>query len=171
MKEKIIGFGILALVVLGAGYIFDRFEKIPQKITLSAQEQKDQSAYANAKISVGSQIFDVELAITPDQQSKGLSDRDKLETDHGMLFIFKPATQPAFWMKDMKFNIDIVWISNGEVVEISRNLPFPSTGTRTDELPTYSPPTSIDYVLEVNAGEAKNISVGDRVEIINTLSV
>jgi len=140
---------------------------------LSAQEQDSDtvSNFARSKISINSQVFDVELAVSSEQQAKGLSDRDNLEQGHGMLFIFKPAEQPAFWMKDMRFNLDIVWIANGEVVDVSRNLPFPKPGTRSDELPTYSPPTVIDYVLELNAGEADNISVGDRIEIVNTLSV
>lgn len=85
-----------------------------------------------------------------------------MQNNEGMLFLFNPPGEPAFWMKDMLFPIDIVWIKNNAVVAISEQLPTP--GAKQDsELPLYIPPTTIDAALEVNAGLTKlyNVHVGD----------
>ncbi len=101
----------------------------------------------------------VETAQTPKQWEKGLSDRDGLTGIDGMLFIFPQYHVPVFWMKDMHFPLDMIWLSNGLVVDITRNAPV---GT-SDKLPTYSPRQPINMVLEVDAGwtEANGVNIGD----------
>ena len=172
MKDKIIGFSILTIIVLGAGLTIDRLERRDSSVTLSAQDGalEKSTSYAQSKISINNTVFNVELAVNEDQQSRGLSGRKSIGDNEGMLFIFKPATRPAFWMKDMLFDLDLVWIEGGKVVAINRHLPIPTPNTRIDQLPTYSPPVNVDYVLEIRAGQADNINVGDRVEIINAIS-
>ena len=80
-----------------------------------------------------------------------------------MLFDFKQSTQPSFWMKDMNFSLDLIWISQNKIAGVTENVPAPSN--KNQKLPLYSPPSPIDQVLEVNAGWAKknNIAVGDEV--------
>ena len=70
-------------------------------------------------------------------------------------------------MKDMLIPIDIIWIADGAVVGIERNVPPPVDSNQSD-LPLYAPPQPIDAVLELPAGAAKqfNISIGSRVELI-----
>lgn len=101
----------------------------------------------------------VENAQTPKQWEKGLGGRDGLSGIDGMLFSFPHYHVPVFWMKDMRFPIDIIWLSDGVIVDITRSAPV-ATG---DKLPTYSPRTPINMVLEVNAGwtEANSINIGD----------
>jgi hypothetical protein len=67
-------------------------------------------------------------------------------------------------MKDMKFPIDIIWISGDEVVGIDENAE-PEPGKPLSDLKIYYPPREIDSVLEVNAGTAEkyNLKVGDTV--------
>ena len=88
--------------------------------------------------------------------------------DQGMLFDFgpTPASTP-FWMKDMNFNLDFVWIAGNKVVGITPNAPAPLSPT--ENLPLYYPPEPVNQVLEVNAGWAKknNVSVGDGVNLAN----
>ena len=102
----------------------------------------------------------IEIADDPIEQSQGLSNRESLASDCGMLFIFPQPTMPGFWMKDMKFSLDLIWIdANSEIVEITKNV-SPTTYPK-----SFTPPSPIKYVLEVNAGWAdeNDINTGDEV--------
>jgi len=125
---------------------------------------------AVSAVRVGQKIFSDELAISENQQATGLSNRASLSPGTGMLFVFKDARRPVFWMKDMLFPLDIVWIYQGKVIDISRNVPEPEPGTPADELPLYEPASEVDYVLEINAGEAAQINIGDKVEVVDSLT-
>lgn len=84
-----------------------------------------------------------------------------------MLFVYSQPSIHQFWMKDMQFPIDIIWIDNGKVVGITDNVPPPDPNTTLNQLPTYSSPQPVSAVLEVNAGYAAmyNIMAGDPVEL------
>lgn len=101
----------------------------------------------------------VEIAATPREQEKGLGDRDVLAWGHGMYFAYSKPAFYAFWMKDMRFSIDIVWLRNGRIVEFDPNVPFEKGGNG----PTVRPSVLSDAVLEVPAGyaAAKGWRVGD----------
>ncbi|HMS22480.1 MAG TPA: DUF192 domain-containing protein [Candidatus Levybacteria bacterium] len=100
---------------------------------------------------------------TEKDKQKGLSDRNSLPNDSGMLFIFQEKSKPAFWMKNMKFPIDILFINDTKIVDIVENAKAPSKEQNTAALPIYKPSEDSNYVLEVNAGEVKknNIKKGD----------
>ncbi len=106
------------------------------------------------------------VADTPEKKGQGLSGTSLLDSDKGMLFIFRDKSQPSFWMIDMNYPLDLVWISDNKVAAIDANVPNPKPGTPASELPLYTPPVGIDYVLEVNAGftEKHGIKVGDTVD-------
>lgn len=108
--------------------------------------------------------FTVELAVTPKEQQKGLGFRDSLDTDTGMFFVYQTAQTYGFWMKGMRFPIDIIWIRDQNIVDISKNVPVATESS----LPTYSPKVPANKVLEVNAGIAEKlgIQVGDTVKIL-----
>ncbi|MEI8232259.1 MAG: DUF192 domain-containing protein [bacterium] len=107
----------------------------------------------------------VELSQTTSQWEKGLSGRADLGDLDGMLFIFTQYHVPIFWMKDMQFPLDMIWISDGVVVDIAENAKVEST----DKLPTYSPKVPVNMVLETRAGWAKDngIAIGDKLVINN----
>ena len=73
-----------------------------------------------------------------------------------------PGTGNAtFWMRGMRFPIDIVWISDNLVVTgVAGRLPFPEPGTPDSALPFYSSGVPIRYVLEINAGVAEELGIG-----------
>ncbi len=104
----------------------------------------------------------VEIVRTQEGMQKGLSGRPALKGSAGMLFWYDQPLQPSFWMKDMQFSIDIIWItSDWRIAEITSNAAL-------DSFPeTFSPSVPIQYVLEVNAFWAKDhlVSIGDRVEL------
>ena len=112
-------------------------------------------------VRVGNAVFTVEIADEPAEQAQGLSGRPSLAADYGMLFIFPTADRYSFWMRNMQFSLDIVWIADGKVVDISRNLPPEGDAPAL----MYQPQVPAEMVLEINAGtaDAKGIKVGDEV--------
>ena len=117
--------------------------------------------------------FPVELSVTPDERIRGLSGRASLGTGTGMLFIFEVESRLRFWMREMEFPLDMVWIgAECQVVDISVNVPPPDPGTSLDDLPRYSPRTPARYVLEINGGEAEalGLGAGDPVEFLYGLA-
>lgn len=113
---------------------------------------------------IGQRSIQVEIADTEAKRSQGLSGRKLLSENQGMLFVFPYTGIYPFWMKDMHFPLDFVWISQKKVVDITENVPNPKTPT--DQLPLYTPKEPVDMVLEVNAGFIKknNIKIGDTIE-------
>lgn len=67
----------------------------------------------------------------------------------------------------MEFAIDIIWIKDGKIIQIDKNVEAPAVGTPDNKLKLYSPKSAVDYVLEVNSGysDLNNIKVGDSVLI------
>lgn len=117
--------------------------------------------------------FPVELAVEPDERIRGLSGRAALSPGTGMLFVFEIESRFRFWMREMEFPLDIVWIGAGcQVVDISVNVPPPEPGTSLADLPRYSPGVPALYVLEINGGEAEalGLGVGDPVEFLGGLA-
>jgi uncharacterized membrane protein (UPF0127 family) len=119
-----------------------------------------------SSLTIGNKNLTIEIAQTPDERSKGLSNRDSLPENHGMLFDFETSGRHGFWMKDTRFPLDFIWIMDGKVIEITPNVQ-PQLGVPDQQLITYLPDQPVDMVLEVNAGwVAKNgIKIGDSVII------
>lgn len=98
----------------------------------------------------------VEVVQTQTEVEKGLSGRERLDSESGMLFIFSKPDYYRFWMPDMNFPIDIIWINENRVVEISSDVSneFDAANPK-----FYTPSQPVDRVLEVNAGFAKNKNI------------
>ena len=109
------------------------------------------------------QSIALELARTPQEQALGLGQRDALEWGHGMLFLYEEPQFHRFWMKDMRFDIDILWIREGRIVDISHNVRH-RPGSTGDQA---SPRELADQVLELPAGyaAAQGLRPGHRVEV------
>ncbi len=107
------------------------------------------------------------LALTQEQRTKGLSGTPKLEADEGMIFVYATADLNPFWMKDMLFPLDMLWINENKVVDLKANVPAPEPGQSDFSLPIYMPSAPANFVLEVNAGwaEAHGVAVGSPVQI------
>lgn len=104
----------------------------------------------------------VEVMDTAAKQAQGLSGREPLRENEGMLFLFDTPGVYPFWMKDMKFQIDIIWILGNTIVGFEENAELPSGFS----IPRYSPPSVVDSVLEMNAGSVKRlgIQIGDVIQ-------
>ena len=115
------------------------------KITPTSSVQKS--------VTINGKNIQVDIADTNDKRTKGLSSVESLPSDQGMLFVFDTkGVSPIFWMKDMLIPLDIIWISDGKIVQIDKNIPIPAKNTPDANLKTYSAGIPIDYVLEVNVG-------------------
>lgn len=114
--------------------------------------------YQNVKI--GSGIFNLEFATTTLAQLKGLSGRASMPQDQGMIFIFNQPGRYGFWMINMKFSLDMIWLNNQQVIYILSNVPpnsFPKI---------FYPPSVADVVVELNAGALNSVGlkVGDKLD-------
>jgi uncharacterized protein len=106
---------------------------------------------------VGNGQVRAEIADSARERSRGLAGRASLADGQGMLFVFGDRAVREFWMKGMRFPIDILWIDHGRVTGVERDAPVPAPATG---LPRYRSAGPADRVLEVPAGWAARHGVG-----------
>ena len=146
MKKILIIIGIVLLIIL-------IYFALPQNNAYKSY------AYING------QKFNIEIAKTDAEKEIGLSKYNKISDDFGMYFPFGSSNYYSFWMKDMKFPIDIIYLNKNEVVQIFKNAPIPNN--REDELEIYRNQNPADSVLEINANLSNkySIKIGDIINI------
>lgn len=107
----------------------------------------NQNKNNQVKVFLGGQEVVVMVANTALSQKHGLSGREKLGINEGMLFIFEKSQQYGFWMKDMRFSIDIIYFDkNHRIVDVWEN-------ANPESYPKiFTPSTPSQFVLEVPAG-------------------
>ena len=126
--------------------------------------QPQELCYEKKIVVINDIEIEVETADNQEKRTKGLSDKKNLPDGQGMLFVFDKPGLYSFWMKDMKFPLDFVWINNNKVVAINENM----------NPENYQTPDSImlnkefDRVIELNADSIKkmNIKIGDTMSIL-----
>jgi uncharacterized membrane protein (UPF0127 family) len=131
---------------------------------LKEMENIPKDRYLKSYITINGFELTANLALTNEQKEKGLSVKDELRENEAMLFIFEESAKHSFWMKDMKFPIDIMWLdSDGKVVHIEQNLQ-PCIPVLI--CPSYSPDIDSQYVLETVAGftQRHNVNVGTDID-------
>ena len=123
-----------------------------------------ETAQRAATVTVGEDLeFQVEVADTPQQQSEGLSARQDLPAGTGMLITFEPGKERQVWMAGMEIPIDIAWIADGQVLQISTL--DPCTENDQSLCPRWKSPGAVDALLEVPADALKGITPGTPVSI------
>lgn len=147
--NKIIIVFIIILIAF-AGFIFFQFSK---------------ASVPTSKVIIGEHTFNVSVAKTTEELQKGLSERNSLPQEQGMLFVFDQPADHSFWMKGMKFPIDIIFINNDKIVSISKNAQPVKDENAT--LPLYNSGASADKVLEINAGlsDKYGFKPGDQIKL------
>lgn len=114
-------------------------------------------------LSIGPNILKIEVAATDIQRSTGLMNRDSLDENRGMIFVFEKEQSVSFWMKNTRIPLSVAYISKeGKILEIY-NMKAQSLE------PVPSKRSSILYALEVNKGyfEHHEIKVGDIIDLDN----
>lgn len=105
--------------------------------------------------------FNLFIADTDIERSNGLSGIKNMDQNEGVAFIFEKTGQKVFWMKDMLFPLDFVYIHKDRVVEVKENvLPSSYPNTIVNQMPA-------NIIIELNAGQVKqkNVKVGDVLEL------
>ena len=123
----------------------------------------NQPAYASTRarpavLIAGARRYELQLATTPAEQQRGLAGRARLLSSSGMLFVYRSSAERCFWMKGMRFRLDIIWLSPADkVVSLQPDAPVQS--------PVFCA-TSQD-VVELPGGQAKlaGIEVGRTVKL------
>jgi uncharacterized membrane protein (UPF0127 family) len=113
-------------------------------------------------IQLDGNVISVSVAGTDAARQLGLGGRTGLAPNEGMLFVFQADGTYAFWMKDMHFSIDIIWISSDDhIVYMAQNI-SPDTYPH-----SFVPTSSARYVLELPAGyaAAHGVQLGDTVQL------
>lgn len=173
--KKVVSRLALILVIIGIGLSVLWWGKY-QYGWWAKPEWQQQQQYAKtvadrtkARLKVGDDVLSVEVVNTPESMAQGLSGRREIGS-HGMLFVQPERKKAAFWMKEMLFSIDIVWIADGKVVDISPEVPFPNPTTPLAKLPVYFPNQPIDWVLELPRGNSgqRQIVIGDTVMFLDS---
>ncbi len=145
MHMKYIGYILITVLVI-LGLYFWSWEHTTQ--------------YKTIVLTMGGESFSTEIADTPAKQQLGLSYRDSITSNNAMLFVFPVAGNYQFWMKDMNFPIDIMWLDSGKkIIYIEKNL-SPATYPQ-----SFGPAVASQYVIEVANGTADRLrlSLGDNV--------
>jgi uncharacterized membrane protein (UPF0127 family) len=122
----------------------------------SARDFADQFAGGSlpSRAVINGRAFDLEVASDAASRSVGLGGRDALWDESGMLFVFPGEGLHRFWMKDMRFSLDLLYIaSDGTIVDIQRMDPEP--GVSDVDLTIYVPPTAVLLAIEIKAGLAR----------------
>jgi uncharacterized membrane protein (UPF0127 family) len=180
-NAKIIAWVLGVLLLIGLGYFAYSYERqtidgpsylpesdFPMPSTSPAEPPVEAIPASESMVRISSIEIPVELARTPEEVRQGLSGRPSLPAGEGMLFMFAEPDFYRFWMPDMNFPLDIIWINADKVVDISHNVSneFDPANPR-----FYIPSEPAQYVLEVNAGFAtrKGLSIGDAVVFSNVL--
>ncbi len=165
-KQYLYVIGILFVVIVGAfllSYISNTrdHKKDTESVDMKGK-YSEYLSYNRGQVIFGSEIIPVFIADTNALRTRGLSGKKTLPQEYGMLFIFSTERQYSFWMKDMNFAIDMVWINGGgEVVHVESDV---APETYPDMFVSTDPAL---YVLEVNAGLARDLGLtaGAKVEI------
>ena len=166
-----IAIGLIAAAAAGVLYfnpaitsMLGQPEDEQQELLMTQEVRSGSNGYRQVKVTVNGLVLVADIAANDEQRTKGLSVKDRLAENEAMLFVFDNEAEHTFWMKNMKFPIDIIWIDTDKtVVHIEHDLQPCSS-----ELlcPTYKPIDDSLYVLETVGGfaEKHDIVKGTRVD-------
>jgi len=138
MKKFLAILGIFSIFVISFSIFQAIFKNnlLPQKIpTITIRNHK----------------FKLYIAKDPKDMRIGLSKYENIPQDYGMLFVFDKEDYHSFWMKKMKFPVDIIYIRDNQIITILKNVPLP----KNESVPIYKPSSPANRVLEINAGLAE----------------
>ena len=139
---------------------------LPLLIWLLFQTIGDAAPYF-VEINIGESVIMTEVVETAADQRRGLGDRDSLGQNKGMLFVYDKPGVRSFWMKGMRFAIDIIWLRQGRIVLIEKNVQPSPIFKKNSHLKTYGSSVLADMVLEVSAGfsDKMKLSLGQHITI------
>lgn len=162
--KNILAIGLVAAIAGYFVFTVAREDNLQNPVVeVSTEECSFQPVLATTTVLLSGEEVSAEIAQTLPDRARGLGGRPCLSKDSGMLFVFDTDGKHGFWMKDMQFPIDIIWIdAHQRVVHIESDV-------SPDTYPySFTPPAPARYVLEVRAGfsDEHNLLVGDEVSFL-----
>lgn len=157
MKKVLLVFTLL-LIVAGAMLFTQKYLKEGGKLSFAKK---------TSTITIGDHSFKVTTATSQQEREIGLSKTKSLSQDQGMIFLFEKPDYYSFWMKNMKFPVDIIYINKDAIVTIKNNAQPPKDNKESPII--YTPTAPADRILEIQAGlsEKYNFKNGDRIKYEN----
>jgi uncharacterized membrane protein (UPF0127 family) len=130
---------------------------------MTAGCQTKQFSLSSLELEINGQELNLEVAKNTADELKGLSGRESLCENCGMIFIYHDYQVRNFWMKDMNFPLDIIWLKDGLVVGLNKNVPILTDGHVT----RLKSPQVVNQVIEVKAGLIDKIGLkpGDKINL------
>jgi len=120
-------------------------------------------SHSEKNVCIGDACVKAVVVSSEKERAEGLMFKQSLAWNEGMLFVFEQEDVYGFWMKNMKFPLDLIWIgTNKKIADITRH----ASPCEKDPCPVFSPDQKVKYVLEVCAGFADKfkLRIGDAVE-------
>ena len=153
MKRNIIAAVFLMLAAFV--YFANKSEEPQPQIAVQTEVQKPIGR-------IGEGYFNFDIADSPAERSQGLSGWEMLKNTEAMLFVFDTPGEHCFWMKDMKFSIDILWFDTGKKLIYEKRGVSPATYPE-----SFCSSKPAKYVVEVTAGVSADnqIKLGDKLDI------
>ena len=152
-RRRLVLVGVCLLVAVAFAAIYARID--------ASHHPGGVGTYQTARLKLGDKTIYMDIADNPDKMHLGLGGRRSLAADRGMIFIYGDSGQRCFWMKDMEFPIDILWLdAQKKVGHIEKSLD-PDTYPQ-----SYCPDVATRYVVELQSGvsQAAGIKSGDSLE-------
>jgi uncharacterized membrane protein (UPF0127 family) len=153
MNSKLkIGASFLIVATVIAGAIVTQREMRKNEVIVIAPQ------FQTAELTIGNQILTARIANTDKLRTQGLSGSPELGEGNAMLFVFDTSAIQSFWMKDMNYAIDIIWLDESKKIVAIKEHATPESFPE-----QFSPDTPALYVVEVSDGFVKEnkVKVGD----------
>jgi len=159
-RNIIILLAVISLALL-TGFFFNYLNKkelkpvvassIPNILEVKIPERK----WKIKNIQIGSKNYEIYITESRENQTTGLAAFEEIKENQGMIFEFPEEDYHAFWMKNMKFDIDMIFLDqNNQVIQIFENVQKSSYKSDTD-FQTYMPKLKSKFVIEIKSGETK----------------
>lgn len=153
-KATIIGGIAVVIILLGLANALERSAKTEKKEVFSG-------IYATTTVTTGDLHFVAEIADTDEARIQGLSDRRSIGESEAMLFVFPKSDFYGFWMKDMRFSIDIIGLDAKK-----RAIWLQEYMTPWSYPEVFTPPRPVQYVLEVKSGTIKDLKITENQQFV-----
>ncbi len=161
MKLSIKYLSLFLIIALTFGLLILSSNNIKEEVPINVNEDLQPTAPAE----IGQNEYRLYVVNSFEDMQKGLARFDRIERNQGMLFIFETPGRYSFFMKDMKFDIDIIFLNEtSQVISIFQNVKKDSYRGPFD-YEAYKPDSPAKFVIELNAGEVlqNKLKIGDKV--------
>lgn len=133
--------------------LFSIFLILLLAVFLSLSQTRNFKGYQKTQARIQGQTYTLFIANTEEKRTRGLANITSIQNNEGMLFVFEKPDYYRFWMKDMKFPLDFIFINENQIVDMIRNVSpknYPNTFTSIEKA---------DKIIELNAGEITRLNL------------